>query len=143
LLADVLGKDFKALTTFQNGFARLLKKPEVVTLRQGILNDLRNKAVFHNDDEVVKLGLSLVDTDPVVFFRSLGGTWGSTHYDLADLAVLRYAFRAVGAVDLDNEVQEILPLILKVALEFGECAEALIGAVLVEMGWKRTEETSV
>ncbi len=142
-LADVLGKDFKASTTFQNGFARLLKKPEVVKLRQGILNDLRNKAVFHNDDDVVKLGLGLVDTDPVVFFRSFGGTWGSTHYDLADLAVLRYAFRHVGTVDLDHEVPKILPLILNVALEFGEFAEALMGEVLVEMGWKRTDETSV
>jgi len=143
LLADVLGKDFKASTTFQKGFASLLKKPDVVKLRQGILNDLRNKAVFHNDDDVVKLGLGLVDTDPVVFLRSLGGTWGSTHYDLADLAVLRYAFRHVHIADLDQEVQSTLPLILNVALEFGDCAEELMGEVLLEMGWQRQEEPPV
>lgn len=142
-VADVLGRDFRTSIAFQNGFARLLRKPEVVTLRQGILNDLRNRAVFHNDDEVVELGLSLIDADPVVFARSLDGTWGTTHYDLADLAVLKYAFRHVQAVDLDQEIGTTLPLILNVAVEFGESAEALIGEVLFEMGWRREEERSV
>jgi hypothetical protein len=44
-LADVLGKDFANSTVFREGLGLLLKKPEVVSLRQGILNELRNKAV--------------------------------------------------------------------------------------------------
>ena len=142
-VADVLGKDFKTSVAFQNGFARLSKKPEVARLRQGILNDLRNKAVFHNDDEVVEIGLDLIDVDPVVFARSLDGTWGTTHYDLADLAVLKYAFRSAPAVDLDQQIRTTLPLILNVAVEFGESAEALMGEVLLELGWRREEERSV
>ncbi len=139
-LADVFGKDFANSTAFREGLGPLLKKPEVVALRQGILNELRNKAVFHNDDEVMKVGLDLVEADPVVFFRALGGTWGTTHYDLADLAVLKYAFRNVQTSALDE--QATLRLILDVALEFGNCAESLIGEVLFEMGWKRQEENS-
>lgn len=56
-VADVLGKDFKTSGAFRDGFARLLKKPDVVDLRQGILNDLRNKAVFHTDNEAVQIWL--------------------------------------------------------------------------------------
>ena len=44
-LADVLGKDFANSTALREGLG-LLKKPDVVALRQGVLNELRNKAVF-------------------------------------------------------------------------------------------------
>ena len=139
-LADVLGRDFATSTAFREGLGPLLKKPEVVALRQGVLNELRNKAVFHNDDEVMRVGLDLVQADPVVFFRAHGGTWGTTHYDLSDLAVLTYAFRNVQTGVVDE--LGTLRLILDVALEFGNCAESLIGEVLFEMGWKRREEDS-
>ena len=96
--------------------------------------------MFHNDDDAMKMGLDLVDTDPVVFFRALGGTWGTTHYDLADLAVLKYALRNVQTGVVAEQAK--LKLILDVALEFGSCAEALIGEVLFGIGSGAAGENS-
>ena len=76
-LADVLGKDFANSTAFREGLGSLLKRAEVVALRQGILNELRNKAVFHNDDVVMTVGLDLVQADPVVFFAPWAGRGGT------------------------------------------------------------------
>lgn len=141
-VVDVLGKDFKTSRAFTSGFALLLKEREIVQLRQGVLNDLRNKAVFHSDEDAVRAGLDRIDAEPVVFARSRSGTSGSAHYELADLAVLEYTFGGLAATDLDRERERITRLIFEVALKFEECADKLIVEVLRDTGWKGEGERS-
>jgi hypothetical protein len=56
-LVEGLGVNFRDLDSFKNGFGVLLRDRKVKTLRESVLYRMRNKFVFHFDENVAKESL--------------------------------------------------------------------------------------
>jgi hypothetical protein len=61
--AQRLGQHFRDSEAFRVGFADLFRDAVVVELRAGLLNRLRNQAVYHHDDVAIPTGLNLMSAD--------------------------------------------------------------------------------
>lgn len=134
--ADRLGEQFRESEAFRAGFAQLLKDPVVRRLRDGLLNRLRNEAVYHHDDAVYSEGMALIKAQEYLFLSAASKKASDAYYDLADLAILRYA---IGS-DADSEtflreLSDSMIKVLEVANRFASCAETLIREVLNTMPW--------
>lgn len=134
--ADRLGEHFRDVEAFQNGLAKMLKDPVVRSLRDGLLNTLRNEAVYHHDDLVYASGLGLIHADEYVFASGESKKASALYFDLADLAVLRYAIDS----DEDSEVllkhlSNQMVAVLQVATQFASQAEVLIRDTLNALPW--------
>ncbi|MFQ5485824.1 MAG: hypothetical protein ACE5DO_10910, partial [Desulfobacterales bacterium] len=69
LLVEKLGKYYRNLDSFKNGFGKLLRDAQVQSLRKSILKRARNKFVFHFDKDVAEKALQNIDV-PVINFAS-------------------------------------------------------------------------
>jgi hypothetical protein len=135
--ADRLGKDFKSSHTFQECFAPLLSEDRVKSLRAGVLNRLRNKAVYHHDDDVFSKGLALLQENELVFATADGDKPSDVSYDLADIAVLRFALNSSSPTGaFQNEVSGLMVDVVEAATRFSVCADSLIRETLRGLGWQ-------
>lgn len=136
-LSQTLGRYYKDRASFREGFALLHSDEEVASFRRNVLEPLRNKAVFHLDQDAVRDGLlAREDDDEVVFARGTGAARGQTYYQLADEAVARFL---VGCPSNGNAFKEgfidLLNRSTKIAVRFGTCADSLIWDVLKRGPW--------
>ena len=69
LLVENLGKHYKDLDSFKDGFGSLLRDKSVGKLRDSILKRARNKFVFHFDGDVAKESLKRFEL-PTINFAS-------------------------------------------------------------------------
>lgn len=135
--ADRLGKEFRDSPAFREHLAPLLKDPEVRRLRSGILQRLRNQAVYHHDDGVIPAGLGLVRNGDVVLMSTAGLTRRDAYYDLADIAVMHFALD--GPQDVHEwaaTASEVLQDIVRAAIRFAAAADHLIAEYAKRTGWR-------
>lgn len=135
--ADRLGKEFRDSPAFREHLVPLLKDPTVRTLRSGILQRLRNQAVYHHDDGVIPAGLGLVRNGDVVLMSTSGETRRDAYYDLADIAVMHFALD--GPEDLQEwaaAASEVLQDIVRAAIRFAAAADHLIVEYAKRTGWR-------
>jgi hypothetical protein len=129
--ADRLGEHFREWPDFQDGLARVLSRADFKALRSTVLDKLRDKAVYHHDDDTVEVGLSSMAADEYVFFSGRGPTRGEAYYDLADLVVFQYALGLPSdPEELRRRLKLLLDDLIALALAFADAADRLIAAGL-------------
>jgi hypothetical protein len=92
--ARSLGKWFRDLPQYKEGFAAMFADPVVQALESGTLNLVRNEIVFHFDRAPIEIGLSRLPETEVILctYPSSGPEVGHTYFDVADDAMLGYLF---------------------------------------------------
>jgi hypothetical protein len=134
--AERLGQDFRTYGTYQHGFRDLLKDPEVRALRSGLLDRLRNQAVFHNDDIVTSSTVPDLHLNHYVFAAGESPRMGDVHYALADVAVLRFAVgEDIPDGDFNSALEHVLRSVVELSRRFAVAADQLIGEALNARGW--------
>jgi hypothetical protein len=138
--AESLGKWFRDLPQFQQGFGELFKDPDVRTLRTTLLDPIRNQVVFHFDRDAVALGLARLPMHDVVVatYPGTGPSFRETYFDVADNAVLNFLF-GDSASD-DEYLRRLSDFMLGVGTllqRYQMASHRLVAAGLVQLGCKR------
>jgi hypothetical protein len=141
-VADSLGRDFKSLVSFREGFGKLLKKPETKKLRSGILRKMRNKFVFHFDQDVAAVALTHFELPSYKFAVGRGTARGHLYYALADEISVHYLLDPEGEKSNDQLEKTYIQFTQGIAdlmVEFDDAAEELIAETLLQQGWRLGE----
>lgn len=146
LIVEKLGKNFKNLDSFIIGLGSLLRDRTVRSLRESVLNRMRNKFVFHFDPDVAKESLKDFKLSEYKFASGIGKASGEMYFGLADEAVLNYLLQPTQNEpdeSLKGRWEKILQETTQIMGRFIESAEGLMADALVEMGFtvKTTQET--
>ncbi|MEA2205719.1 MAG: hypothetical protein QOE77_2495 [Blastocatellia bacterium] len=142
-VADTLAKHFGERASYQNGFAKLLSDPQIKELRRTILARMRNKFVFHYDEDVARKTLKSLDLPYYLFATGTGSKRKGTYYNLADEIVINYLLRDIPAEDeQDRRFRQALDEVGKALSAYVDCADALIADVLPEGAWKVRKGTN-
>jgi hypothetical protein len=138
LVVERLGKNFKNHDSFRNGFGPLLRDQTVKSLRESVLNRMRNKFMFHFDQDVAKESFKDFELSEYKFASGIGKASGEMYFGLADEAVLNYLLQPTQNEpneSLKGRWEKILQETTQVMGRFTESAERLMADVLVEMGF--------
>lgn len=137
-VVERLGKNYKNNDSFRNGFGALLKDKTVRSLRESVLNRMRNKFVFHFDPDVAKESFKDFEFSEYKFASGIGKASGEMYFGLADEAVLNYLLQPTQNEpneSLKGRWEKILQETTEIMGRFIESAERLVADVLVEMGF--------
>jgi hypothetical protein len=139
-VANTLGKRFGDRDSFRNGFGRLLKDKETKRLLETVLNPMRNKIVFHFEEDVMKTTVQELDLESYSFVVGSGQASGDAYYELADTTAINFI---IGNPDSKEEAsqsfRETVKSITQVLSGYTDSANVLIVDVLRELNWKRRE----
>lgn len=137
-VAEALGKYYRDLNSFKNGFAILLKDKDIRALRETFLERMRNKFVFHFDRDVAREALNNFKLPTYTFATSHGTTSGEMYFNLADEAVNNYLLQPK-AEESDHNLQVRLENLIQQTTNimggFIRAAECLMAEALPAMGW--------
>ena len=139
-----VGRELKNLGAYREEMVPLMRDAAVRRIRKHDLRLLRNKVVFHFDDEVVEMALPLLEAHEAEFLDGLGPSRGSIYFPLADLVGIRYILSEQEARSDDpgtdlSESERLEQLIRDVTvfqLRFCDAAEVLITEILQGVGLK-------
>ena len=143
-----LGKHFRHLPSFKNGFQELGRDQQVEALLRsntGKLWKMRNEVVFHYDREAISYGVGSFPEEGregLAFVSGYRDRVGDIHYDLSDNVVIRYV---IGAIKEDDEssvrskLKRLIDEVLSLSHRFGRAADELIMEGLKELRWVATE----
>lgn len=135
LLIDRLARDFRDLDSFKNGFDVLLRDKNVRQLRDTLLNRMRNKCVFHFDNDVPQESLTNFKLPEYKFASGTGMSSGGMWFTLADEVVLNYLLQPEKDETDDELKKKYIKFLQEVSItisRFNESAEKLIAG-----GWPR------
>ena len=104
ILVEKLATHFRDLDSFKIGFGVLLKDKKVSSIRKSVLGRMRNKFVFHFDQDVAKEALDDLDLPEYKFASGVGKAAGEMVFVLADEAVINYLLQP--APGESNEIQK-------------------------------------
>ena len=138
LLVQKLGKHFRDRYSFKSGFGALLRDKQVRSLRKSVLNRIRNKFVFHFDEEVAKESLEIFELPEYKFASGIGKASGEMVFVLADEVVINYLLQPTqneSDESLRNRYTQILQNTTDIMGKFLVAAETLMGDVLKDMGF--------
>jgi hypothetical protein len=138
LVAERLEKHFGDRASYRNGFGKLLANRKTQGLRKHTLKRMRNKLVFHYDEDVSKEMLKSIDLKRYVFATGTGGKCKGTYYNLADDIVINYLLKDVPASEHDAIFRYALRIIGEALHAFVDCADALIADVISEGIWTQS-----
>ena len=136
--AEKLGKHFKDIDSYKNGFGALLKDKKIKSFSQTALKRMRNKFVFHFDSNVMAESFRNFELPEYIFAAGVGKTSGEMYFVLADDAVFNYLLEPEeneSDESLQNRYIEILRNSTGLMQKFTESAENLMVEVLPEMGF--------
>jgi len=129
LTVERLSVHFKSCPSYRNGFALLLKDKDTQSLRQLVLQRMRNKFVFHFDRNVAKEAFEHFELPVYKFASGKGKASGEMYFGLADEAVVNYLLQPAGDESdesIKNRYEEILKDTTKFMGRFTESAEQLM-----------------
>lgn len=133
---DTLGKHFKHLESFQNGFGKLLKDPTTRKIRERILKRIRDKSAFHFDAEVAEKGLQNLDLPYYIFATGYGQRTQQIYFRLADDAFVLYLLSEESTdADLTMLWEKFVREITDLMGKFSNAAQVLFEDVLHRTGW--------
>jgi len=137
VVADSLEKYFGDRESYQNGFGKFLNDPATQELRRTTLKRMRNKFVFHYDEDVAKKLLKLLDLKSYVFATNIGSKRKGTYYNLADEVAINYLVKdSVSKEEEDLTIRQAFKSIGDALSSYVVCADQLLGDVLSEGPWK-------
>ena len=135
--ANKLKIQFEDREVFQNGFGKFLESEATRNLIENVLKPLRDKFVFHFDDDVAPKVLKTFEIERYVFATSFGTRAGDVYFNLADEMGLNYIIGNLGSQeDEKQKLGEIFTSLIDTIKIYVESANQLIGDVLHEMNWK-------
>jgi len=146
LIVEKLGKHFKNIDSFRNGFGALLKDKTVRSLRESVLKRMRNKFVFHFDPDVARESFTNFELSEYTFASGIGKASGEMYFGLADEAVINFLLQPTQNEpdeSLKGRWEKILEETSQIMGRFTESTERLMADALVEMGFtvKRRRKT--
>jgi len=134
---EKLGKHFKDLTSFREGFQQIQQDKEVKDLRKSFLDSLRNQVVFHYDGQLVTSNLQTIDFPEYVFAISHGETIGDRYYELADQIVVHSLIQPYkDQKEMERRFTELVKRTVNLSKRFGDAADKLIVEGLQVLGWQ-------
>jgi len=128
--AERLGEHFRDLSTYE-GIVTILK--EAAPLRGGLLDRLRNRAVYHKDDECARTGLARMRSPDYVFAASDSRKAGDVYYQLADHAFFAFMLDAE-VTDFRSAFKDAVSQVVSLANVFARAADRLIAEELRRIG---------
>lgn len=138
ILVEHLGKNYKNLDSFKNGFGVLLRDKTAKLMRESVLKRMRNKFVFHFDQEVAKESLKNFELQEYKFASGIGKARIEIYFGLADEVVINYLLQPTHN-EPDESVKQRFEKILQdtadVMNKFTESAEKLMAEALDGMGF--------
>jgi len=103
---------------------------------------MRDKFVFHYDEDVAKKLIKILDLQSYVFATNIGSKRRGTYYNLADEAVLNYLVKdCKSKEEEDRAIRAAFDSIGKALSSYVECADTLIADVLSEGSWTITQDS--
>lgn len=138
LIVEKLGKHFKNIDSFTNGLGSLLKDKSARSLRESMLNRMRNKFVFHFDPDVARESFTNFELSEYKFASGIGKASGEMYFGLADEAVINFLLQPTQNEpdeSLKSRWEKILEETAQIMGRFIESAERLMADALVEMGF--------
>ena len=135
-VADSLEKYFGDRDSYQNGFGRLLEDPKTKELRGTILRRMRNKLVFHYDEDVARKALKTLDLDSYIFASSVGDKRRGTYYNLADEIVINYLLGDGDSAEEDEKFRAAAGDIADALSRFAHCADELMAGIISDDIWE-------
>jgi hypothetical protein len=139
-IANTLGKHFGDREAFCEGFGKLLKSKETKKLNDTVLNPMRNKLVFHFDEDVAPSVLKNLDLERYAFATADGAKSGEVYYNLADDIAINFIIGEPGSREEEERIlREAFQSISIVITGYVNSADTLIGDVLKDMNWKGRE----
>jgi hypothetical protein len=137
-LVERLGKHFRELASFKRGFGTLLRDKNVKALRESVLDRMRNKFVFHFDDDVAKDALTNFELPNYKFASCLGNAHGEMYFTLADEAIMNYIMQPEPTEsddDFRNRLQKLIKDVTELMVNFALAVDSLMAEALPNMGW--------
>jgi hypothetical protein len=138
LLVEKLGKHYKDIDSFKDGFGYLLRDKSVRELRDLILKRGRNKFVFHYDINIVKESLKRFELPNIIFASGYGTSTGEMYFSLVDEIAINYLLQPAENESNDS-LNERFGNILKdptnIIGEFAKSADLLMSDVLKDLGF--------
>lgn len=141
--ADTLGKYFSGHRVFKDTFGELMADDEVKGFRNGILRHLRNKVAYHFEDQVIGEAIEAVHFSELSFVTGRGRRAGETYFDMSDNVAVHSILVADGEEVLPfEELEDLMRDTADISGRFLSCADRLITAELIDMGWEAREKES-
>lgn len=135
-VADSLEKHFGDRDSYRNGFATFLNDPKTKELRCTILRRMRNKLVFHYDEDVARKGLQTLELDSYIFASAVGDKRSGTYYNLADEIVINHLLGDGDVADEDERLGAAAKDIAEALSRFAHCADELMAGILSDDIWE-------
>lgn len=138
LLVEKLAKKFKKLDSFKAGFGVLLREKTTKSYRESVLKRIRNKLVFHFDQNVVKESFKNFELQQYNFASRVAS--GDMYFGLADEAVINYLLQPThneSEESLKQRYEKILQNTRVVMDKFIESTEMLMAGALDDMGFTK------
>lgn len=138
--AQSLGKWFRDLPQYREGFAAIFSDQTVRTLQSDLLDRVRDELVFHIDRAPLAQGMAWFPDGDVLLatFPSSGPEIGETYFDAADDALLGYLFG--DSLTVDEYLARLGGFMEQVALLFKRfmvASHRLLAVGLLELGATR------
>ena len=134
-VAQGLGKHFRNLRQYKDGFAQILGDRDVASLRRKVLDKLRNELVFHVDRGSVAEGLRHFPEGETLIATASDFRHGHIYFDLADDVVLTYLFGDADSVEQYLTLAEsFISDTSKLHGRYMKAAHSLVPAALRDMG---------
>ena len=132
--AQHLGQHFRELQAY-GALKELLAESDTKALRAGLLDRMRNNAVFHNNEEVVSSTIPKIEMPGYEIVSAQGNRQIDIYYPFADAAYFAFT---VGDVDPSMSFQavlgEALSKVLALSTSFAAAAEGLLTEELLRLG---------
>jgi hypothetical protein len=138
LTVEKLAVHFKSFDSYRNGLAVLLKDKDTQSIRQSVLQRMRNKFVFHFDRDVAKESFDHFDLPVYKFASGTGKASGEMYFGLADEAVMNYLLQPANNESdksIRNRYEKILQDTTRLMGRFTESAERLMAEAMDNMGF--------
>lgn len=139
--AQSIGRWYRNTPQYRNGFAKIFKDPAISSLNSDLLDDVRNKLVFHFDRETIAAGLSRspeADLYVLCSFPSPHALFGETYFDAADDIVLWYLFGdAATDDDYMQRLESFMEGVTDLLNDFLAASHPLIAIGLLQLGCRK------
>jgi hypothetical protein len=122
--------------SYRKGFAKLLEDPKTKELRGTILRRIRNKLVFHYDEDVAWKALKTLDLESYIFASAVGDKRSGTYYNLADEIVINYLLGDGDTSEEDEVFGATAKDIAEALSRFAQCADELMAGIFSDDAWE-------
>jgi hypothetical protein len=134
-VADHMGRHHRHLPAFRSEVLPILRDPEVIALREGLLDRLRNQAVYHHDHDVMPAGLAMMDMPEYVVVTGDSPRMVDVFYNLSDYAALAFGIGTPPeGTTADKHFRQALATVGRLEKRFAPAAERLLSEAFEELG---------